>query len=701
MPRRGVGHRDRSHRYPRGCRNLTARSKYGPPVLRSVVVVGLVLGFGGCGDDLRGITIVSDPGWQPALRELAALTPYRGLTVGPDAGSGYEIAIHDDPEIPAEGYRLEAGANDSILVHAHDVLGAQYGAAAALEALGFRFRHPFDPFVPVRPAIATLDDAPHAPEIRVRGLQLHTLHPIEGYFAFSEPSPDSTDEAHRIIDWLIKNRGNFLQWDPLDNILDPAEHAVWQPFTRELIDYAHARGVRVGANIQLFGQSNLQNAFDLSDDKTGTVPIADEIAARLPLVTSDLPFDVYTISFGEFFNADSQRFIDAINEVRGQLRTLAPQAEMHAVIHVGGEQRVVYMGEDLIYYFLVKFADPSVIPDIHTVMFYNLFESAGGAYRQENFDEHRAYLQQRMCAGQRAGYMPETAYWVAFDSSVPQFYPIYVYSRLHDLDLLQRPEGPCGTLDQHYLFSSGWEWGYWLNDVTALRASYQQPASPLAAIAAELAPDLGRPAAELVDRMSTVQHDLVMLGRLTGYLVGRDAVIDIGKQAGIVSQPDRVTFEELVAGGDRGEVEQRMIGLARYADELERLVGDLAKLALPDSRWSAELRDGFAIDQLRARFVLATYEATLAHLDGDDPTATAKAAYADKLLGRAQAIVTSRHADLHDPRGRRLIEKTTNQTFYQFGYLFFADTLCYWRRELTQVRAILGETSAAPPSCFF
>ena len=51
------------------------------------------------------------------------------------------------------------------------------------------------------------------------------------------------------------------------------------------------------------------------------------------------------------------------------------------------------MGENLIYYFLVKFADPAIIPDIHTVMFYNLFETAGGAYHHEDFAEHRAYLQ--------------------------------------------------------------------------------------------------------------------------------------------------------------------------------------------------------------------------------------------------------------------------------------------------------------------
>ncbi len=666
--------------------------------MRAGAVAVLLLLAACSGDDLRGnITIVSDPQWEPALRELALLTPYSGLSVGTDPGDGYQIVVTDDASIPLEGYRLVA-EGDTLLVRAHDVLGAQYGVTAALETLGFRFRHPFDPYIPRIPVVGGIDGQLHQPDIRVRGIQLHTLHPIEGYFAFWEPSPGSTNDAHRIIDWVVKNRGNFLQWVPLDNIQKPENHAAWQPFQRELIDYAHARGIRVGINIQIYGASNLQNAYDLVDEET--MPVGPQIAERLPPITKDLPFDVYTLSFGEFFNADSQGFIDAINEVRRQLKAAAPQAETHALIHVGDKQKVQFMGEELIYYFLVKFADAEIIPNVHTVMFYNLFEDAGGAYHHDNFIDHRLFLQEKMCAGERVAYQPETAYWVAFDNSVPQFYPLYVHSRLLDLEMLQRPEGPCGTLDQHYLFSTGWEWGYWLNDVTSLRASYELM-TPANAIAAELAPDLGLEAAGLVTRMMEVQHERVLLGRLTGYLVGRDAVIDIGRAVDIVSQPDRVTFDQLVAGLGRDEVIFMLFQLRRYADELDELDEQLAKLELRDSRWSRELTDSFAINRLRARFVLATYEATLAHLDGDPAMAATRFGHAEELLARARTVVARRHGDLHDTHGRRLLDKTANQTFYQFGYLFFADNLCYWDREMVQVGGVLGSTSAVPPSCFF
>ena len=666
---------------------------------RCIVLALLLACACGCGDNVRGsITIVADVPFQAALGEFVALTPYRGLQLGTDPGTGFGVFVIEDASLPAEGYQLAADA-DGITVRAKDVLGAQYGTAAALEAMGFRFRHPLDPVVPRAPRIGEVDTAVHAPQIRVRGFQLHTLHPIEGYFAFWEPSPRSTNDAHRIIDWVIKNRGNFLQWVALDDIItDPARHAAWKAFTTELIAYAHARGIRTGINIQLFGQANLQQAFDLSDDTTGTIPIANEIATRLPLVTDGIGFDVYDLSFGEFFNADPQAFIDAVNEVRSQLAVRAPTAEMHAVVHVGAEQIVNYMGEDLLYYFLVKYAHPSIIPDIHTVMFYNLFEPAHGAYQHTDFSQHLAFIKERACAGKPVGYFPETAYWVAFDNSVPQFFPLYVHNRWLDLARL-RAEGQCGAIDNHLLFSSGWEWGFWLHDVTALRASYELPADPRELIAAELAGDLDA-ATDPVIELIALQRQYLMDRELVQYLAGRDAAIDAGRALDIVSQPDRITFDDLVAGSDPTAFETAVMApLREYADAVGVLDATMKASALAPGRWSAELRDGFAVDHLRASFVLETYGALLAHLAGDASGAASHVAAAKNLLAAARAVVKRRHADLHDDHARQLLDATTNRTFYQYGYLYNADTLCFWDRELTQVETILGTATTAPKGC--
>ena len=74
---------------------------------------------------------------------------------------------------------------------------------------------------------------------------------------------------------------------------------------------------------------------------------------------------------------------------------------------------------------------------------------------------------------------------------------------------------------------------------------------------------------------------------------------------------------------------------------------------------------------------------------------------AEQLLAEAQDTVRDRDGDLHDTHGRRLVDKTTNQTTYQFGYLYMADSLCYWNRELAQVKNLLGDASVTPPACVF
>ncbi len=668
-------------------------------MLRAACVAALVAIA--CGDNNPGnITLRTAPAFTPALTEYVRATSYPLTIAEVDAkvSDGFTITIVEDPALPAQAYQLAQISSSELTVAASDVLGAQYGATAALETMGFRFRHPYDTFVPGDLEIGAVDTEIHKPEIRVRGLQLHTLHPIEPYFAFWEPSPQNTADAHRIIDWLIKNRGNYVQWVALDDILEPARHAEWKPFTREIVDYAHLRGVRVGLGVELFGAANLQLAYDLVDDEKGDIPT--QIANRLPPITEGLPFDVYDLSFGEFFNSEPQAFIDAINAVKAELEIQAPQAEMHALVHVGADQVVNFMGEDLIYYFLVKFADPAIIPDVHTVMFYDLYEPTGGAYHHEDFSAHREFLLERMCSGQPVAYQPETGYWVAFDNSVPQYFPIYVHNRWLDLTNLDAEPG-CGKLDNHMLFSTGWEWGYWLNDVTALRASYERPASPTELIAAEFGTDLG-PATSIVTRLIDMQREHLMLGRLVQYVAGRDIAIDVGRELDIVSQPDRVTFDDLETAepSARDAFQNDIIErLTSYRAQLQDLEDDLEALGLDNNRWTRELRDGVIMDRLRVDYMIHLYTATLDHLAGDSARAETDVAQARALLGDALQIVVHRHDDLHDALGARLIEETPNRTFYQYGYLFMADTLCYWKRELAQVENILSGTSEPIPTC--
>jgi hypothetical protein len=657
-----------------------------------------------------GITLVAPAALAPAIRELAALTPYAALDVEqapavPRADRlTFELVVDLDCR---ECFRIDPVDGDARrwLVHTGDLLGAQYGASAALEHLGFRFRHPFDTLVPTalafdptgEPALGVV----HAPEVTgQRGLQLHTLHPIEGYWAMWEPGAGD-EPARRIFDWIVKNRGNHVQWPALDDIMAPARRGTWTAATTALIEHAHARGLTVGVAAQIFGRSNLQKAFDLSDDTSGNVPFEVELAERLPILT-DLPFDVFSLSFGEFFGADPDTFIAAVNLTTAAIHAARPAAAVHASIHVGGDLRVVYNGEDLPYYFLVKFADPSIVSNVHTVMYYDLFEDAGGAYEHDNFFEHRDYLIDQLRDGRPAAYYPESAYWIAFDNSVPLYLPLYVRSRWLDLDgirAITRAEG-LPDLTGHLVFSSGWEWGYWLNDYASLRASYTLPASHGALIADAFGPDLA-PAAATVAALAERQADALIDDRLAPYLAGRDALIDAADVAGIHSQPDRVTFAELAWQpwtwmAFEADV---LAPLAAFATDLEATRDQIVALGLPDSRWSRELVDGVTVTAARARFILSAYQAVLADARGQSAATTAARGRLDAAYAAGEVAVQRRHTDLHAGPDDRLLDRPTNATIYGYGYLHQADTLCYWRRERAEISTVIDGSTEIPPTC--
>jgi hypothetical protein len=654
-----------------------------------LAIAGLVVAAAGCGDDvLGGVTIVAAADVAAPVASIAALTGGRATVVTVDdpaagARSDHDLRIAVVVDLACvECYRIDAGDDPHAwLVHAGDRLGAEYGVAAALEDLGFRFRSPYDTYAPwaphFDPAAAADLGVLHVPDVRVRGLQLHTIHPIEAYFALWEPGEAHLAEADRIFAWIVANRGNYVQWVALDDIMDPARHAEWQAQTQTLLAHAHALGLRAGLNVQLFGQSNKQNAFDLSDDTTGTVPLATELAARLPLITDGLPFDVFQLSFGEFFSADPAQFIAAVNETVAALHARAAGAEIHALVHVGADQRVTYMGKDLIYYFLVAYCDPMIIPDIHTVMFYDLYEPAGGAYKHQDFGEHRAYLLDRIAAGKPAAYFPETTYWVAFDDSVPLYLPLYVRNRWLDLDRLAHDPAAAGKpLDEHLIFSSGWEWGYWLGDYTALRASYHRPDTYRALVAHAFAGDLDRAVDPVVDLIED-EHAQLQDGGLIAYVTGRDLAFDIGRDLHIVSQPDRVTFADLAKldaparAAFAADVPPRLAALADDLEARDRAIGALGL----EGRWGDELRDDFAITALRARFAATAYQAALELLAGDTAAFDRDHAALLDTLARAGDVTARRRAALHAPSGDVYTSRGGNHTLYQYGYLFNADSL--------------------------
>ena len=644
---------------------------------------------------------------------------------GGDAGTLPRVAVVTDLSC-GECYQL-AGTASVYEVHGGNALGAQYGLAQLLEELGFRFFHPWQSKAPtsfVAPVSSPNIGPMFTPAMTLRGLHLHTLHPIESYFTFwaTQPSAGATtpdagapayaltgvDGARRVIDWIVKNRGNYVEWSALNDIVtaNATDVATWRAHTSTLITYAHARGIKVGIGTELFGVSNLQNSFDLLDNESDPNAQAD-VDARLHLLTDGLPWDIVDLSFGEFSGTDPNVFLTSVNLAYTELGTIAPQAQMSATIHLGNypSLQVTYDGMTLLYYYLIKYANPNIVPWIHTVMYFDLFQPVDGAYNLQNFDQHLAYLQQRLSAGQPVAYYPESAYWVSFDDSVPTYLPVYMRSRWLDQSNLASAavDGGYPPLQQHVMFSSGWEWGYWQNDYATLRANFTLPAAWTDSVDEMFAPwgAQGAALAAQIGALGELQSQYLIDDALAAYIAGADVLIELAVESNMPSQPARTSFSAVAAmsPADLATFTTTVLTpLAALDAATASIASNVAGMNLdPKDPWLAETADGIAIDADRTHYIYCLYEAVATFTStGSDGGWLAKAT---TTMADAQTIVNRRDGALHYPNPPQILNQIANSTLYQGGFLEEAATLCYWNRELIEAEAVISNNQTNPPGC--
>ena len=610
---------------------------------------------------------------------------------------GWGVALRETSIGVADAYKLSEIRDEKHewLIEG-DRLGLQYGLADLLERMNYRFYHPYQSYIPKEinnPEVLDIKGEWQEPEMVRRGLHLHTLHPIEGYYDFWEPSDGHLHRAKLVTDWMIKNRGNYIEWVALDNITDnPIAHEAWKSHTQAILADIHQRGATVGLGVQLFGSGNLQNAYDLIDDANGNREA--QITSRIGLVLNDLRFDVLEMSFGEFFEEEPEDFIQSINQAYDVIQEVSPGIEMTARLHVGDDLQVTYDDQEMIYYFLAAYANPEITPWVHTVMYYNLFEPSNGAYHHDDFTEHREFLFERLQNGLPVAYFPESAYWVAFDNSVPVYLPMYVRSRWLDLFEIQQQSQQNGhaSLTDHTLFSSGWEFGYWQNDVATLRMNWRTPESYISVFKHLFANyGNGDQLAQALFDLSEVQKTAMIDHNLDAYTCGVDNIMELGYSQDIVSQPVRLSFREMVEV-EVSELESLSIRFDSYIQALQEI-----DIPDPVDAWQTEIVDGILINQHRATFMKSLIDAMLAYRQGIDFTGYLD--LAEQHLTEAQVVITRRRENTWDPQGDRLFIENTNSTIYQFGYLHRVSDLCYWQREYIQAQNALFDINEAPPGC--
>lgn len=385
----------------------------------------------------------------------------------------YIAADPADRKLPDETMTITTGRdgrNPSIRLSGASPVGAMYATYRFLELLGVRFFHPEQDYVPTHRDLSVGSlKITESPAYKWRGIQQHTLHPIPATkFLMENQSPKDLRRAYRYVDWLARNRQNYLFWWWVERV-KPGDRT---PYVRKIVDYAHQRGVNVGMVVGM--PFNQQNSYNLmrgtachSDKEKWTGFLkqgVDEMAA--------MGVDALCIFFGESENKTFkessecvttvdgvQATVDRVEAVRRYVKEKYPHMQITLWVHPTTGMR----GNDTCpnYFLLPALCSPDVGAAVHTVQFYNLFDPAP-TYGNADFHALRDFAVEQSKV-RPVWYWPESAYACGFDDDVPIFLPGYLTGRARDAQFL------AGKAVAHITFSTGIEWNYWLIDYAVAR----------------------------------------------------------------------------------------------------------------------------------------------------------------------------------------------------------------------------------------
>lgn len=610
---------------------------------------------------------------------------------------------------------------------------------AYLQHLGYRFWHPLQPMIPEQISsdrLTSFNAVLPEPALGARGFIPHTMHPIELSHVLNGwglTGVDSRADWEALLpqwaaylEWLVAHRQNKVEWVLL-------EKGRWRHFSRSaerqerlriLVQMAHQWGIKVGVDVPMALQQ--QNGWRLIQDATGSPEqVEQQIEQSLDWLMG-AHFDFVSTEMGstEFSNGGAKAMVHSLNHATQYLADRY-QRPFSTKVHISSGQtttdyRDPSTGQPLNYNFLPLFADPrlGVLP--HTVQVYALDDPAP-TYGQQDFGDMLRFMQyvsaqNRQRTQQRPMYWyPETAYWVNYDNHVPLFLPVYAHRRLHDLHLLHHK---AVDLTGQMVFTSGWSWGYWLNDVLSANSAvtpltHASEASAMEQLLQQEFSVFGQVAPQLIallqDTMQ-VQYELLILGQINGkapkdpvkrngmaYLSGQETWSQLGaliRQWGLTgfqTQPDRWHFNEVAQDAEaaqayRNEVrpllqamDTQFSALARRADALQTQVSG------PAMPYFQEIQRGLWINVYRTRLVQDLFEAALGRHYRHPETTRRYLARAHDMLDKAQALVKAQHGSLPAPWVVAAPHHRPNPTAYTYGYLWPADALYYWRRDLQQV----------------
>jgi hypothetical protein len=626
----------------------------------------------------RVLLILSQPQPRSLADQAQARRPYQTLGV-PEASFSWE----------------STGAGKSIVLRL--TAATPEGIAAGLYALlqgklGFRFVHPRQTVFPAHrcwplPKRFTFSGRPR---FASRGFHLHTLHPAELTEQLHDPNyPNSFADVAGYLDWLARNGQNTFQFFLLRGV----DRKRWIPHARRIVSYAHSRGIACGVEISLsmLQQQAFQAIALLRPIPSYRQQVDDSLAW---LFQADWDFVTLDTTMGEYLPA---------------LGGLMPELQSYFERQVAERYRARFF----LATHVIRRGEGSGVPGpklpssgilIHSVMCYSACEPKAPVYGNPN---QRFLLEAARAENSRreTWYWPESSYWVSFDTSVPLLLLTYLDSRFEDMEQMARI-GVSG----HLTFTSGWEWGYWLTDWSVARWSWdyaeggrKTATAPLSRLG-ELFPD-----PELLHdfREALALQNLFLKDQeLQRYLSALTPFAELPPPLAHSFQPSpdfsyswlrfSASKKEAAAvlNGPVPELEQYARLMELVCDRLEAHLELLKKRpGMTGAPWPLveELGTGLRVGALRARHRALTLRALIAGREG--PALSFGTGHeSERLLSRAREVRAAAQSLVTLQEGRyrfpvsSLARRRGSLSAYQFGYLYPASQLFFWRREEEQVR---------------
>ena len=561
------------------------------------------------------------------------------------------------------------------------------------EKLGYLFYHPKETVFPShrRWPLAARFELLAEPRFEKRGFHLHTLHPVELTEQFHRPGPDSLADVKEYVDWLVRNQQNTMQFYLLRGI----EREGWIRHARQIVEYAHSRGVLTGVEISLsMVQQQAFQAVKLLLPYPSYRRQIDQTLAWLfqapwDFVTVERTMGEHLPDLGKIMPETTEYLLKEVKQRYNAKALLATH-----VIRNRQEPEKGADGHDPLF-------DPAAGVLLHTVMCYSASELKAPVYGNVN---QRFVLERAKgeSSNREVWYWPETAYWVAFDNSVPLLLLPYLDSRWSDMAAMEKA-GVAG----HLTFSSGWEWGYWLFDWSIARWSWRYRDNGILRRTNPLGPleDIlpGPVAGRLFGEALRLQNLYLKERELMAYLSALAPFSELPRYMRRPFQPEPpFTGSWLMHEASDTEVRRVLRGPVReldaFGDEMEKVAGQLEREAVRRFAGDAlrlslanEFTRGLRVTALRAkhralvfRAIIATGAKTEARSAVGDPVQLLSQAVLTRTA--AQELVRKQEAIYRYPVDH-IARQRSGITAYGFGYLYPVSDLFFWRREEGQVRS--------------